>query len=134
MKGIRIDVNQCIDALPILAVLGCFALGTTTLYNGLIARQKESDRIAAIAKELKKMGADIEEKQDGLIIKNSPLHGAQLETHRDHRIALALAVAALGAKGPSQIHGIECTLKTYPHFVEDFKKIGAEYELDPVWV
>lgn len=134
LKAQRIDVNPCIDALPILAVLGCFAKGTTTLFGAAIARLKESDRIAAIVSELKKMGAEIEETADGLIVETSQLRGAELFSHGDHRIALALAVAALGAEGLSEIHGIECIAKTYPQFVADFTRIGAQFELDTIWV
>ena len=126
--GKRIDVNKMIDALPILAVLGCYATGTTTLYNGAIARQKESDRIAAIALELKKMGAQIEETPDGLIIQHSPLTGTTVTAHNDHRIALALAIAALGAHSTTTIEGTECIAKSYPTFVQDFQKIGAQIE------
>jgi 5-enolpyruvylshikimate-3-phosphate synthase len=126
LKGMKIDINDCIDALPILAVIGCFAEGTTEIVGGAIARKKESDRISAIATELKKMGADIEEKPDGLVIRRSSLHGAPLNTYHDHRIALALSVAALAATSPSTILNIECIQKTYSTFYEDFRKIGAQ--------
>lgn len=119
LNGQKIDVNDFVDALPILAVIGCFASGLTELYNGAIARKKESDRISCMAKELRKMGAKIEEKPDGLIIYPSLLEGAELQTYQDHRIALALSVAALGARGESQIHGFDCTAKTYPNFIHE---------------
>lgn len=126
LKGRRIDVNDCIDALPILAVIACFAEGCTELVNGAIARKKESDRISAIACELKKMGAHIKEQADGLIISPSKLHGAKLHTYHDHRIALSLSVAAMGATGSSVIHGVECIHKTYPGFFLDVQAIGAK--------
>lgn len=125
LKGISIDVNGCIDALPILAVLGCFAEGRTELRNGAIARSKESDRIRTIACELSKMGARIEERPDGLLISPVRLKGAQLLSHADHRIAMALGVAAMGAKGESCIEGASCIAKSYPTFVADFQKIGG---------
>ena len=128
LKGIEIDINTCIDALPLLAVVGCYAKGTTRIHNGAIAREKECDRIAAITEELRKMGAIIEEKDDGLDITHSPMRGAHLSSHNDHRMALSLAVAAVGAKGESTIEEIACTEKTYPTFLEDFKTIGAEIE------
>lgn len=128
LKGASIDVNPFIDALPILAALACFAEGETLLYNGAIARKKESDRIAAMACELKKMGADIEERPDGLKIRPSPLFGAGLFSHQDHRIALSLAVAALGARGESRIEGFEAAAKSYPNFLEDFRALGAKME------
>ncbi len=129
LRGIKIDINSCIDALPILAVVGAFAEGTTEIAGGQIAREKESDRIAAITAELKKMGAKIEERQDGVIIQKSTLKGSELESHHDHRIALSLSIAALAAKGESTIHGVECTQKSYPGFFPDFHAIGAKIEI-----
>jgi 3-phosphoshikimate 1-carboxyvinyltransferase len=126
LKGTRIDVNDFVDALPILAVIGCFASGKTEIVNGAIARQKESDRIHCIAAELKKMGADIEEKPDGLIIRPAKLHGAHdLQSHHDHRLAMALSIAALGAHGDSTIHGVDCVGKSYPTFFQDLFHLGA---------
>lgn len=127
LKGMKIDINDCIDALPILAVIGCFAEGTTEITNAAIARKKESDRISAISTELKKMGAEIEEKPDGLMIRRSQLHGATLNSYCDHRIALALSVASLAASTPSTILNSECIQKTYSSFYEDFRKIGAQF-------
>ncbi len=134
LHGIDIDINTCIDALPILAVVGCFAHGTTRLYNGAIARKKESDRILSTYCELKKMGAQIEELPDGLVIYSSNLVGTCVSSHFDHRIALALAVAGLGARGETHIEGTKWIAKTYPSFIEDFSKLGANFELDPVRV
>ncbi len=126
LKGMRIDINDCIDALPILAVVGCFAEGKTEIFNGSIARKKESDRIALMASELKKMGGKIEEREDGLVIESCPLQGAYLETHNDHRLALSLSVAAFGAFGESVIANVECVDKTYPSFYSDFIGLGAK--------
>ncbi len=128
LKGREIDVNDFIDALPILSVLGCHAEGTTELINGSIARKQESDRLHAMATELKKMGATIDEKPDGLIISHSPLHGAHLSSWRDHRVAISLAIAALGASSESLIEGTECIAKTYPSFSRDFQTLGARIE------
>lgn len=128
LKGIDIDLNNFIDAIAILAVIGCFADGKTHLYNAQIARHKESDRITAITKELKKMGANIEEKEDGLIVYPSSLKSAKLSSHKDHRIAMALSVAALAAKGTSVINDVGCIAKTYPNFINDFKQLGAKIE------
>lgn len=124
--GAEIDINDCIDALPILAVIATRAKTPTKIYNGRIARSKESDRISAMKQELSKMGAQIEETDDGLIIHPSKLHGSfNLDSHGDHRIALSLAVAALSASSPSQISDFSCTAKTYASFVSDFQKLGA---------
>ena len=132
LKGIKIDINDFIDALPILAVIGCFASGTTEIVGGGVARNKESDRIRSIAQELRKMGANIEERSDGLLIHQSSLHGAEVETHSDHRILFSLSVAALAAKGHTTIFGIECGAKTIPNFYEDFLSIGAKLERNSI--
>lgn len=130
LKGTRIDINDFIDALPILAVVGCFAQGKTEIVNAAIARKKESDRIHCIATELKKMGADIEERPDGLIVRPAQLHGSpDLQSHHDHRMAMALSVAALGAHGESSIRGIECVGKSYPTFFHDLTQLGAVMEV-----
>jgi 3-phosphoshikimate 1-carboxyvinyltransferase len=125
LQGISVDINDMIDALPILAVIGCFSHGKTEVFGAAIARKKESDRISCIVKELKTMGADIEEKPDGFIVHRSLLSGANLFSHHDHRIALSLAVAALAAKTPSTLLNTKCIEKTYPDFVGNFQKIGA---------
>lgn len=131
LKGARLDVNDFIDALPILTVVGCFASDETEIVNAAIARRKESDRIHCIAIELRKMGADIEERPDGLIIRPSDLHGASdLQTHHDHRLAMALCVAALRARGESVIHGVECVSKSYPSFFEHMVRLGAKIGLE----
>lgn len=126
LQGVEIDINPMIDALPILAVLGCYAQGKTVLTGGTVAREKESDRIAVMTKELQKMGAKIKEKKDGMIITSSPLKGGELDSHHDHRVAMALAVAAMGAEGPSIIHNTACIAKTYPQFKEKMEELGAK--------
>ena len=125
LKGMAIDLNACIDAITILAVIGCYAEGETILYNAAIARQKECDRIGCITKELRKMGADISETEDGLIIRRSRLKGAFVESHEDHRMAMSLAVAGLGAEGETQVHSVTCISKTFPNFLKDFQQCGA---------
>lgn len=125
IKGAHIDVNDMIDALPILATLACFATSKTDLYNGAIARKKESDRIHVINQELTRMGAKIEEKEDGLVIHPSKLIGSNVNSHQDHRIAMSLAVGGLGAKGQTLIQGASCIAKSYPGFVKDLLALGA---------
>ena len=125
LKGMKIDVNDVIDAVPILAVVGCFAEGGITLFNGAIARNKECDRIRAITSELKKMGASIEEHPDGLTVHRSTLKGARVKTYRDHRMAMALTVAALRAEGETKVMGTQCIAKTYPGFAEGLRKTGV---------
>lgn len=126
--GVDVDINDFIDALPILSVVACFAKGQTTIYNASIAKQKECNRIACIASELKKMGANVTETQDGLKIQKSELTCANLYSHKDHRMAMALAVAGLAAFGKTTISSVECVCKTYPFFLEDFKKLQANIE------
>lgn len=121
LKGTKIDVNAFIDAVPILAVLGCFAEGQTEIVGGAIARKKESDRIAAIVAELRKMGARIEEREDGFIVEHSQLKGTYVQSYADHRMAMSLAVAALGAQGETYIQGTECVQKSYPGFFAALK-------------
>lgn len=129
LKGMQLDINDYIDAITILAVIGCFAQGTTTITNAAVARKKESDRIHSICTELKKMGADIQETPDGLIVSHSPLQGAKLQSYRDHRIAMSLSIAAFGAKGSSIIDGVECIAKTFPTFAQDLIQLGASIEV-----
>jgi 3-phosphoshikimate 1-carboxyvinyltransferase len=130
LRGMAIDLDTCIDALPLLAVLGCYAEGVTTLRGGRSARYKESDRIASTAQELRKMGAVIEEKPDGLVIHHSPLQGASLFAHADHRLALSLAVAGLGVRrGPTLIRGVEYADKSYPGFCAALQSLGGNISL-----
>jgi len=128
LKGIEVDINDCIDAIVILSVIACYAEGTTVITNAAVAREKECDRIAAIKEELTKMGALIEERPDGLIIHGSSLQGVEVWSHCDHRMALALAVAGMGAIGTTTIQDTTCIAKTYPSFVADFASIGATIE------
>ncbi len=123
------DVNQMIDALPILAVLACFAPSETRLINAGSARHKECDRLAVITRELRKMGADIDELTDGLIIRPAKLMAAHLTSHADHRIAMALTVAALAVEGESVIHQVDCVEKSYPHFARTMQTLGARLEV-----
>jgi 3-phosphoshikimate 1-carboxyvinyltransferase len=83
-----------------------------------------------MTRELRKMGADIVELADGMIIRGRQLHGSnELESYGDHRIAMALAVAALNADSPSIINGIECAAVTFPDFVRQFQKLGADFKV-----
>ena len=125
LQGIEVNVNDFIDCITIISVLGCFAKGTTTITGGAIARMKESDRITAIATELKKMGAQIEERPDGLIIQQCTLRGAAVESHHDHRIAMSLAVAAFATEGETTINNIDCVKKSFPNFAKVMSACGG---------
>ncbi len=129
LKGATIDLNDTPDALPAMAVVGCLADGQTRLTNVPQARIKETDRIAVMAKELKKMGADIEEESDGLVIRKSNLNGAKLNGHDDHRVVMSLAVAGLAASGTTEIDTAQAINVTFPNFVELMKSCGANMNL-----
>ena len=125
LNGIKIDINNFIDAITILAVVGCFAEGETVIYNGAVAKQKECNRIRCIASELRKMGADVTENDDGLCIRKSILKGTSVHSYNDHRMAMSLAVAGFGAQGKTIVSSVECIAKTFPSFVTDFNALGA---------
>ena len=131
LRGRQFDLNACPDTLPVMAVLGAYAQGETVLANVAQARQKETDRIACMARELTKMGGRVTERPDGMVITGGTLQGAELSGCGDHRIVMALAVAALAADGPSVIDGAEAAAVTYPGFVEDFRRLGAVLETTP---
>ncbi|MBS7609279.1 3-phosphoshikimate 1-carboxyvinyltransferase [Candidatus Bathyarchaeota archaeon] len=127
LRSIRADVRNCPDLAPVMAVLGCFAKGRTIIEGMGRLRFKESDRIRTI-QELAKMGAHIEELEDRLIIHGpAELKGAIIDSYGDHRIAMACAMAALGAKGLTVIDGIECIRKSYPSFLQDLRSLGVEF-------
>lgn len=128
LHGIELDIDSCIDLLPILAVTACFAKGKTTLYNISGAKTKECNRPLAILQELNKMGGKLSLEENSLTIFPSPLHGANLLTHQDHRMALALSIAALSASCPSWLSNPEVVEKTYPSFFEELKNMGAQIE------
>jgi 3-phosphoshikimate 1-carboxyvinyltransferase len=123
--GKTIDINDCIDSLPILSVIALFAKGKTTITNASSCKFKESNRIDAMYKELKKLKANIKKTNDGLIIEKSNLKPNTLYSHNDHRIAMSLTIVALAINGTTQIDNIDCIEKTYPNFLKEFKKIKA---------
>jgi 3-phosphoshikimate 1-carboxyvinyltransferase len=129
LKGIDIDVGATPDLVPTLAVLAACAKGETHITNAAHVRYKETDRLHAITTELKKMGADIVEEPDGLIIRGGRLRGAKVDGYDDHRIVMALAVAGLMATGTTSIGTAESVDISYPGFFNDLKRIGAKVEL-----
>jgi 3-phosphoshikimate 1-carboxyvinyltransferase len=129
LQGITIDANNFIDAVPILAVVASFAEGETKIINSTVAKQKECDRLKCIAAELNKMNGKVLETTDGLLIHGSSLKGASLDSHEDHRMAMSLTVASLGAKGNSMISGVDCIAKTFPHFDLALQSLGAQLEV-----
>jgi 3-phosphoshikimate 1-carboxyvinyltransferase len=128
LKAITIEKDQIpamIDEFPILCVAATQATGITTIRGAEELRVKESDRIKTMANELRKMGAEIEEFEDGLSIRGKAgLKGAVVESHGDHRIAMAMAIAALIADGTTTIHGISSVNISFPGFFEILKKLS----------
>jgi 3-phosphoshikimate 1-carboxyvinyltransferase len=129
-RAIDVDLSQTPDLLPITAVMCALAKGKSRIYNVEHARFKECDRISATAKGLQAMGVDVEEKRDGMVIEGKEsLKGASIESHDDHRIAMAFAIAGLRAKGTTKINNAECIRVSYPNFVGAMKGLGANISL-----
>ncbi len=130
MHGITVDADEIPDLVPIMAVLFAYCKGESRIINAGRLRIKESDRLAAICAELKKMGANIEEGEDFLVITGRQvLNGAEVSSHNDHRIAMAGAIAACRCEGPVSIHGASKSVKkSYPDFFEDYNKLGGMAE------
>jgi len=120
LKGATIagsDTAALIDELPVLAAIAPYTEQGIEVRNATELRVKESDRIASIASNLRAMGAQVEEREDGLKIPGGqPLHGAELQSFGDHRIAMAFSIAALRAQGETLIHGSQCAAISYPDF------------------
>jgi 3-phosphoshikimate 1-carboxyvinyltransferase len=129
LRGADLDLNSTPDALPMMATLACFAEGKTRLGNVPQARIKETDRIAVMSSELRKMGAKVEEMPDGLLIEGNPLKGTRVHGHGDHRVVMALAVAGLAASGETEIETAEAVAITFPDFAESMKSLGANIEV-----
>lgn len=129
LKGMEIDMNDIPDALPAMAVVGTFAEGETRLLNVPQARIKETDRITVMYEELKKLGADIEELEDGLIIRKSTLKGTNVNGHHDHRVVMSLAIAGLNIQGQTIIDTAEAMNVTFPQFFDLLKDNGGNVEL-----
>ena len=110
-------IPKLIDELPIIAVLACFAEGTTVIKDAQELKVKESNRIDVMVTNLSAMGADIEATDDGMIIHGGkPLHGAVIDSHLDHRIAMSFAIAGMNADGNTEILGADCVNISYPDF------------------
>lgn len=129
LKGVEIDMNKTPDALPAMAVTAAFAEGQTRLVNVPQARTKETDRVSAMACELKKMGVSVEELPDGLIIEASRAKSAELHGWADHRIVMALSLAGLIVDGQCTIDTAEAMSVTFPDYVKLMKNIGANIEV-----
>ena len=130
LRGGEIDLNATPDALPMMAVLACFAEEETRLVNVPQARVKETDRITVMREELAKLGGDLEELPDGLIIRPAKLHPGETEGHDDHRVVMALAIAASQIEGCTVIGGYEAVNVTYPGFLDAFRGLGGQARVE----
>jgi 3-phosphoshikimate 1-carboxyvinyltransferase len=122
LHGIDVDMNDISDTVMTLAAVACFAEGPTTIRNVAHVRHKETDRLAALAAELRRVGAEVAEFADGLTITPRPLHGAEIETYKDHRMAMSLALLGLRVPG-IVIKDPGCVAKTYPGFFRDLETL-----------
>ena len=127
LKGTVIEgelIPTLIDEIPIIAVLACFADGTTVIRDAQELKVKESNRIDVMVQVLSSMGADIEATDDGMIIHGGkPLHGAVIDSHYDHRVAMSAAIAAINSDGITDIQGADCIRISYPAFFDDLHRL-----------
>ena len=119
------DIPTLIDEIPMIAVMAAFAQGTTIIRDAQELKVKESDRIAVMVDNLKRMGADIEGTDDGMIIHGGrPLHGAAIDSNLDHRVAMSFAVAGTICEGEMEIQDAQCVDISYPEFYKDLYLCG----------
>jgi 3-phosphoshikimate 1-carboxyvinyltransferase len=127
LEAVNVDARNIPDLVPAIAVLACYAKGNSHIFGAHRLRLKESDRLNSLSCELTKMGAQIIANRDGLTVRGgSRLRGALIDPHNDHRIAMACAVAALGAEGETTIQNAECVRKSYPQFFTHLRELGAD--------
>jgi 3-phosphoshikimate 1-carboxyvinyltransferase len=128
LHGIDIDVSQCPDLVPPLAVAAAFAEGTTRITGAARLRIKESDRLNALAQNLNALGIETEELPEGLTICGGHMEGGEIDSFGDHRIAMAFSVAAAASQRGIMIRGAQCVDKSYPRFYEDLAMLGGRIE------
>ncbi|MCJ7559778.1 3-phosphoshikimate 1-carboxyvinyltransferase, partial [Candidatus Bathyarchaeota archaeon] len=127
LDAVNVDARDIPDLVPVSTVLACYAKGTSKIHEAHRLRYKESDRLLSLYIELRKMGAQIAMDEGSLTVKGPcALHGAVIDPHNDHRIAMACAVAALGASGDTEIQDSECVRKSYPRFFTDLRVLGVD--------
>src|SRR5262245_58108631 len=122
LHGIDVDMNDISDTVMTLGAVACFADGPTAIRNVAHIRHKETDRLTALAAELRKLGAEVEGRPDGLTITPRPLTGCAVDTYNDHRMAMSLALVGLKVPGVVIRHP-GCVAKTYPGFWQDLLKV-----------
>jgi len=130
LKATVIDGSQCPDIIPVVSLVAALSEGTTEVINAGRLRIKECDRLAAVTSELNKLGAKITEKEDGLIIEGVKelKGGVEVWSHKDHRIAMTIAIAATMCKENIILKDYECVSKSYPQFWDDFKNVGGVFD------
>jgi 3-phosphoshikimate 1-carboxyvinyltransferase len=130
LKSTIIDGSQCPDIIPVVSLVAALSEGTTEIINAGRLRIKECDRLAAVTSELNKLGAKIIEKEEGLIIEgvNELKGNVEVWSHKDHRIAMTMAIASTMCKEPIILKDYECVSKSYPQFWDDFKNLGGVFD------
>lgn len=127
LHGVTVEgalIPTLIDELPVVAALACFAQGKTVIRDAQELKVKESNRIDVMTENLRAMGARITATEDGMIIEGgAPLHGAVIDSHLDHRIAMTFAVTALGAEGETTIKDADCVRISYPEFYKELERL-----------
>ncbi len=129
LRPIRADLTDCIDLLPTVAALAAAAEGTSELTGVSRARLKESDRVASVREELPKLGASVTEEPDRLIVTGGGLHGGTVNSHGDHRSAMALSLLGLVTDGVT-VEGAECVAKTFPNYWDVLTTLGSQVRKD----
>ena len=124
-----IDVADCPDLMPILAIVAASTSGSTHFINAARLRLKESDRIAGVAQGLSSLGVTVSEQPDGLTVSGGRLAGGEVSGCNDHRLVMSWAIAALVAEAPIVIHGAEAVAKSYPDFWQDYQKLGGKFDV-----
>ncbi len=128
LRGADLDLNATPDALPAMAIAGCFASGTTRLLNVPQARIKETDRIRSMREAIESLGGRAEELPDGLVVHGGGLRGGSARGVADHRVVMACAVAGLAADKPVTVDTAEAVAVTFPNFVQLMNECGARME------
>jgi 3-phosphoshikimate 1-carboxyvinyltransferase len=127
LEAVNVDARDIPDLVPVCAALACYAKGTSKIHDAYRLRYKESDRLLSLYLELRKMGAKIDMGEGSLTVEGPcALHGALVNPHSDHRIVMACAVAAVGARGETLVQDAECVRKSYPRFFNDLRLLGVD--------
>ena len=131
LDGFQFDASNNPDLVPPLETIGCFADGSSEIRGVKRLVYKESNRLQTLPTELAKMGAKIHAEDDMIKIEGSrELVGRALDSHDDHRVAMACAAASLGARGESIIHNSEAVSKSYPKFFQDLARLGVQLSVE----